>query len=54
MDEKFKYYGGSLKNLIFKGRVVKNQYIGGNCLKKGAWTVLRFKGVLEKNAQCTI
>ena len=23
---------------------MKNQYIGGNCLKKGAWTVCRFKG----------
>ena len=27
----------------------KNQYVGGNCLKMGAWTVCRFKGVgLEK------
>ena len=23
---------------------MKNQYIGGNCLKRGAWTVGRFKG----------
>ena len=22
----------------------KKQYIGGNCLKMGAWTVYRFKG----------
>ena len=22
----------------------KNQYIGGNCLKRQAWTVCRFKG----------
>ena len=23
---------------------MKNQYIGGNCLKRGTWTVCRFKG----------
>ena len=22
----------------------KKQYVGGNCLKRGAWTVCRFKG----------
>ena len=22
----------------------KNQYIGGNCLKSGTWTVFRFEG----------
>ena len=27
-DEKFKYYGSSLKNLIFKGRHMKNQVRG--------------------------
>ena len=25
--------------------VTKNQYIGGDCLKMGAWTVCRFKRV---------
>ena len=28
-DEKFQYYGGSLKNPIFKGGFTKKQYIGG-------------------------
>ena len=28
-DEKFEYYGGSLKNLIFRGGFTKNQCIGG-------------------------
>ena len=27
------------------GKVItKKQYIGGNCLKRGAWAVCRFKG----------
>ena len=44
-DEKFEYYGGSLKYLIFRGEFTKNQYIGGNYLKREeAWTVWRFKG----------
>ena len=36
-----------MKNQIFKvgEGFTKNQYIGGNCLKGGAWTVCRFKGV---------
>ena len=42
-DEKFEYYMGSLKNPIFRG-VTKNQYIGGNCLKRWAWTLCRFRG----------
>ena len=29
-DEKFHCYRDSLKNLIFKGGFMKNQYIGGN------------------------
>ena len=36
--DKFWYYEGSQKNLIFKGEgggVTKNQYIWGNCLKRG-------------------
>ena len=24
--------------------ITKNQYVGGNCLKGGVWTVGRFKG----------
>ena len=27
--------GGSLKNLIFRGGVTKNQYIGEDCLERG-------------------
>ena len=30
------------------GRVTKNHYIGGDCLKRGACTVCRFTGGLEK------
>ena len=26
------------------GGLTKNQYRGGNCLRRGAWTVYRFKG----------
>ena len=38
--DKFWYYEGSQKNLIFKGEgggggITKNQYIWGNCLKRG-------------------
>ena len=36
--------GGSLKNPTFRRGFTKNQYRGGDCLKKGAWTVCRFKG----------
>ena len=25
---------------------MKNQYVGGNCLKRGVWTVRKFKGGL--------
>ena len=42
-DEKFLYYGGSLKNLIFK--VGHEKPI---CLKRKAWTVCRFKKGLSK------
>ena len=34
MDENF-LYGGSMKNPIFGRGTMKNQYIGGNCLKRG-------------------
>ena len=46
--ENFEYYGGSLKNSIFRGGLMKNQYMGGGCLTEGggAWTVCRFKGGL--------
>ena len=37
-------FWGSLKNPIFRVGLTKNQYRGGNCLKRGAWTVCRFKG----------
>ena len=31
----------------FRGGCTKNQYIGGDCLKKG-WTVCRFEGGLAR------
>ena len=34
-DEKFYYYGGSLKNPIYKWGFMKNKYTGWNCLKRG-------------------
>ena len=47
-DEKLQYYGGSLKNSIFRKGVTKNQYIRGKCLKRGAWATCRFKRGLSK------
>ena len=41
-DEKFQYYGSSLKNSISRG-VLKNHYTGGNSIKGWAWAVCRFK-----------
>ena len=40
---------GLLENPFFRkggegGGSQKKQYVGGNCLKRGAWTVCRFKG----------
>ena len=43
-NEKFEYYGGSLKNPSFRGSHNKLIY-RGNCLTREAWTVCRFKGV---------
>ena len=59
-DEKFEYYGGPLKNSIFKegAGFTKNQYLKGNCLKMGVWTVYRFKwgggggGLTKKRSWC--
>ena len=52
-DEKFEYYEGSLKNLLFREGITKKQYIyrergrgrerGGNCLKRRPWRVCRFR-----------
>ena len=37
--------GCSLKNPTLREEgFTKNQYRGGDCLKKGAWTVCQFKG----------
>ena len=33
-----------MKNLTCRGVFTKKQYRGGDCLKRGAWTVCRFKG----------
>ena len=37
-----------MKNQVLEGFFTKNQYIGENCLKKGAWTVFRLKRGLAK------
>ena len=38
-----------MKNPTFrKWGLTKNQYRGGDCLKRGAWTVCQFKGRLGK------
>ena len=35
-EKEIEYYGGSLKNPIFRrGGFTKNHYIGGNCLTEG-------------------
>ena len=49
-DKTFLYYGGSMKNAIFRGGgSQRNQYTRGDCLKSGAWAVSRFKsGLAEK------
>ena len=41
----------ALKNPIFTGGggFTKKQYKGGNCLKRGAWTVCRLKEGLGEN-----
>ena len=52
-DKKFWCYGGSLKNLIFKGeRFTKNQYIEGNCLKWRAWTLANLREVGRVRRVC--
>ena len=47
-----------LENPFFEGRRTpqKKQYIRGHCLKRGAWTVCRFKGggLDKKIGQCTL
>ena len=40
----FNIFGGSLKDPTFRGRILKTQYIGGDCLKRRAWVVCWFKG----------
>ena len=50
-DEKFSYYTGSLKNMIYMGRgggSHKKTIYRGELPKKWTWTVCRFKGVLVK------
>ena len=38
-----------------EGGSQKKQYVGDNCLRRGAWTVCRFKGGgLGKREQCTL
>ena len=40
------------KSDFLGGRFMKNQYIGENCLKRGAWAVCIFKGDLAKERRC--
>ena len=50
-DEKFEYYGGSLKNLIFRVGGVHEKPIHRGELPKmggGAWTVCRLNGAWQK------
>ena len=47
-DEKFELYRGLLNNLTFRGRggfleIHEKPINRGNCLKKEAWTVCRFR-----------
>ena len=37
-----------MKNLTLRWGFTKNQYLGRNCLKRGAWTVCQFKGEAGK------
>ena len=46
--EKFWYYRGSLKNLIFRGGASRKPIYRRGLLKKGAWSVCRFKEGLGK------
>ena len=36
------------KSDVYGVEFMKNHYRGGDCLKRGAWTVCRFKGGLGK------
>ena len=51
-DKKFEYYGyygGSLKNPIFRGGwVTKSQYIGRSCLKRGLGQFADLRACLAK------
>ena len=49
-DEKSDYYEGSLKNPIFKGgwSLTENQYIEGNCHKRGLGHFTDLKGAWRK------
>ena len=45
----------NIMQVPWKGGHKKKQYIRRNCLKRGAWTVCRFKGGgLAKRGQCTL
>ena len=51
MGLRMKNYGGSLKNPVFIGRLTKNQCIGEIAKKGWAWTVCRFKELLDKKEE---
>ena len=50
-DEKSKYYGSSLTNLIFRVVFHKKLILSGELLKKGAWRVCRSKRGLIKTEE---
>ena len=44
MDETLSYFCQSLKNSTFRGAGHEKPIQRGDCLKRGAWTVCKFKG----------
>ena len=50
MELTMKNYKGSLKiKFLVSEGFTKYQYVGENCLKRGAWIVCRFRRGLDKN-----
>ena len=50
MELRMKNYKGSLKiKFLVSEGFTKYQYVGENCLKRGAWIVCRFRRGLDKN-----
>ena len=47
----FNIYGGSLKNLIFRGGSLKTNILGELPKNGGTWIIFRFKGGLGQKGQ---